>query len=59
MSNTVEQLKEQFDTFVTEYEKFSEKGVKVAGTRARKALLEIGKLTKAVRGEIQDMKNAK
>ncbi len=58
MSNTVEQLKEQFAAFVAEYEKFSEKGTKVAGTRARKALLEVGKLTKTVRGEIQASKNS-
>lgn len=59
MSNTVEQLTEQFATFVAEYEKFSVKGTKVAGTRARKALLEIGKLTKTMRGEIQEAKNVK
>ena len=58
MNSTVEQLKEQFAAFVTEYEKFSEKGTKVAGTRARKALLEVGKLTKTVRGEIQASKNS-
>ena len=59
MNNTVEQLKEQFNTFVAEYEKFSGKGTKVAGTRARAALLEMGKLTKTIRGEIQTTKNAK
>ncbi len=57
MTNTVEQIKAQFETFLDEHSKFTEKGNKAAGTRARKALLEVGKLTKAVRGEIQDAKN--
>ena len=34
------------------------KGNKLAGTRARKALAEIGKLVKVRRKEIQDAKNA-
>ena len=58
MIDTVEQLKKNFGEFLTEYEKFVEKGNKTAGTRARKALLEVGKLTKTVRGEIQEAKNA-
>jgi hypothetical protein len=33
--------------------KFGEKGNKAAGKRLRKALLEIGKLTKTARQEIQ------
>ncbi len=37
--------------------KFKQKGVAAAGTRARKALLEIAKLTKVIRKEIQDVKN--
>ena len=36
---------------------FDDKGVKVAGTRARKALGELTKLAKARRAEIQDKKN--
>ena len=35
-----------------------EKGVKASGTRARKALAELGKLLKARRKEIQESKNA-
>ena len=45
-----------FETYVTENEKF-EIGNKAAGTRARKALSEIGKLAKIRRQEIQEVKN--
>tara|TARA_A100000171_G_scaffold53055_1_gene75923 strand:- start:33 stop:221 length:189 start_codon:yes stop_codon:yes gene_type:complete len=51
-------LTEEFNSFTEEIEKFNEKGVAAAGTRARKALLEIAKLTKVIRKEIQDVKNA-
>jgi hypothetical protein len=53
---THEMLQSLFDTYVAENEKF-EGGNKLAGTRARKALAEIGKLTKVRRKEIQDAKN--
>ena len=46
-----------YETYVTENEKF-EKGNKLAGTRARKALTEIARLTKERRKEIQDIKNS-
>lgn len=52
-----EQLVQLFDTYVTENEKFTEKGVKVSASRARKALAEIAKLCKERRKEIQDSKN--
>lgn len=45
-----------YETYVSENEKF-EQGNKAAGTRARKALSEIAKLTKTRRQEIQDKKN--
>jgi hypothetical protein len=51
-------LVEQYNSFQEEIEKFNEKGVAAAGTRARKALLEIAKLTKTIRKEIQDVKNS-
>lgn len=54
----IKTLTEQFNTFIEEVEKFNDKGVAAAGTRARKALLEIAKLTKVIRKEIQDVKNA-
>ena len=52
-----EQLVQLFDTYVTENQKFTEKGVKVSASRARKALVEIAKLCKERRKEIQDTKN--
>ena len=55
--NLHEQIVEAFNTYVSEAESFEERGVKVAGTRARKALGELTKLAKARRAEIQDKKN--
>jgi hypothetical protein len=52
MTTTTNQIAEAFTTFIEEDTKFTEKGNKAAGTRARKALLELGKLTKVRRGEI-------
>ena len=54
----IKTLTEQYNTLTDEVEKFNDKGVAAAGTRARKALLEIAKLTKVIRKEIQDVKNA-
>lgn len=54
----IKNITEQFNSFDEEIQKFNEKGVAAAGTRARKALLEIAKLTKAIRKDIQDVKNA-
>ena len=51
-------LIEQFNSFTEEIQKFNDKGIAAAGTRARKSLLEIAKLTKIIRKEIQDVKNA-
>ena len=53
----INDLTEQYNIFQGEIEKFNDKGVAAAGTRARKALLEIAKLTKVIRKEIQDVKN--
>lgn len=55
---TVNQLKEQFEAFLKENEKFAN-GNSAAGTRARKALAEMGKLVKARRNEITAEKNAR
>ena len=55
--NLHDQIVESFNTYVSEAESFEERGVKVAGTRARKALGELGKLAKSRRAEIQDKKN--
>jgi hypothetical protein len=56
MSTTTNQIAEAFTTFIEEDTKFTEKGNKAAGTRARKALLELGKLTKVRRSEISEDK---
>ena len=53
-----EDLVKQWETYVSENAKFEEKGVKAAGTRARKALGEIAKLAKERRKEIQEAKKA-
>ena len=52
-----EQILESFNSYISESESFEDKGGKVAGTRARKALGELTKLAKARRAEIQDKKN--
>ena len=52
-----EQIVESFNSYISESESFDDKGVKVAGTRVRKALGELTKLAKARRAEIQDKKN--
>jgi len=46
-----------FNNYLAEAETFDEKGVKAAAARARKALGDLGKLTKERRKEIQDKKN--
>jgi|TARA_B100000900_G_scaffold324280_1_gene283907 N-glycosylase/DNA lyase len=53
-----EQIVQAFNNYLTEASTFDEKGVKAAATRARKALGDLGKLTKARRAEIQDKKNS-
>ena len=58
MEQNIESLNEQFGQFTENLTKFNEKRNAAAGTRARKALLEIAKLTKVIRKEIQDKKNA-
>ncbi len=53
----INNLKENFNHFEADAESFLSKGNKSAATRARKALLEISKLCKEVRKQIQDIKN--
>jgi N-glycosylase/DNA lyase len=58
MSNTThEQIVQAFNNYLAEAETFEGKGVKAAAARARKALGDLGKLTKDRRKEIQDKKN--
>lgn len=52
-----EQIVSAFEDYLKEAQSFDEKGVKVAATRARKALGELGKLSKTRRAEIQEKKN--
>jgi hypothetical protein len=52
-----EQIVEQYEAYLDEHEAWETKGVKAAAARARKALGNIGKLTKERRKEIQDKKN--
>ena len=56
MSATIEQINAAFAEWQENDAKFTEKGNKAAGTRARKALLELGKLTKVRRAEISEAK---
>jgi hypothetical protein len=58
MSQIHESIMTTIQTYSEENSKFTEKGVKASATRARKALAELGKLIKARRKEIQDIKNA-
>lgn len=53
-----ESLVHLFETYIAENEKFTVKGNKAAGTRARKALAELAKATKERRKEIQESKNS-
>jgi hypothetical protein len=53
MSQTHDSIMTAVQTYSEENAKFSEKGVKASGTRARKALAELGKLIKARRKEIK------
>lgn len=56
--NTHDELLRQIDAYIEENAKFSEKGVKAAAGRARKALNEIRKLAATRRKEITEAKNA-
>jgi len=52
-----DEIVQAFNNYLAEASTFDEKGVKAAATRARKALGDLGKLTKDRRKEIQDKKN--
>jgi len=53
-----EEIVQAYQNYLAEHATFEEKGVKAAAARARKALGDLGKLTKSRRAEIQDKKNA-
>ena len=52
-----DQIVQAFNQYLAEAETFDEKGIKAAAARARKALGDLGKLSKSRRVEIQDKKN--
>ena len=52
------QIKAEMEAYLEESAKFEEKGIKASATRARKALGNLGKLTKSRRAEIQEKKNS-
>jgi hypothetical protein len=56
MSATTNQIAEAFTEWMENDTKFTEKGNKAAGTRARKALMELTKLAKTRRAEISEAK---
>ena len=56
--STHENIVQAFNNYLAEAQTFDDKGVKAAATRARKALGDLGKLTKGRRAEIQEKKNA-
>lgn len=57
MSETHSNILVLVEEYIDNNEKFTDKGNKAAGTRARKALMEITKLCKERRKEIQEAKN--
>ena len=52
-----ERIVAQYEAYIAENQKFTEKGIKASAARARKALGEIAKLAKERRKEIQDEKS--
>ncbi len=49
MQELIEKINAEFETFKTESESLTQKGVKAAGARARKSTLELEKLLKEFR----------
>jgi len=56
MTDNITSIATNFATFQEEITKFMEKDNASAAARARKALLEIGKLTRTLRKQIQERK---
>ncbi|MCC5915009.1 MAG: histone H1 [Balneolaceae bacterium] len=54
----IEQVRSMVAELEDDMNKFYEKGNKAAGTRARKQLQELKKVSQEIRLEIQDMKNS-
>jgi hypothetical protein len=56
MNENITSLQTHFAIFQEDIVKFMEKDTSAAASRARKALLEMGKLTRTLRKQIQDRK---
>jgi len=56
--NNHDEIVKQFETYLAENSKFTNKGVKAAAARARKALQEMSKAIKERRKEITEAKAA-
>lgn len=56
--NNHDEIVKQFETYLAENSKFTDKGVKAAAARARKALQEMSKAIKERRKEITEAKAA-
>ena len=52
-----EEIVQAFNNYLTEHDTFEGKGIKASAERARKALGDLGKLSKERRKEIQEKKN--
>jgi ElaB/YqjD/DUF883 family membrane-anchored ribosome-binding protein len=58
MNDNITSLQTSYNNFTENITKFLEKDNAMAGSRARKALLEVGKLVRTVRKQIQERKNS-
>lgn len=58
VKDKVQTLVDTLTTALEDAEKFSDKGNKAAGTRVRKALLEVSKSCKDIRAQVSEEKNA-
>jgi len=53
-----DEIVQAYNNYLAEAETFEDKNIKAAAARARKALGDLGKLTKSRRAEIQEKKNS-
>jgi len=58
MNDNIVSIEQNFKVFQEEIAKFVQKDNSSAGSRARKALLEVNKLSKVLRKQIQERKNS-
>jgi hypothetical protein len=58
MTETHLKLKSLFEDYLAQNDRFENAGVKASASRTRKALMDIIKLAKVRRAEIQDKKNS-